>query len=431
MSTRINGLEHEPFGTEGTASVFIETPPMREALAMMHEVYRDAKGLGMLSGLAGSGRRTVLEQFTSRLQREDISAVVVDGNGMDRVTLLRTVLSRIGYQLDSVAPDDMSGMLRVFLVHQCHAEQPAFLSFLNVGGMRPSALEEICRIAEITAGTAHAARIVLACDDRLARIVEAPAMGAVRDRITARCRLRPLDLIETDDYIVRHLRAAGARSHSEFLTDGAIAVIWRASGGLPGDIEAMTLQVLRELDLPADTQAVQELLGVEPDLVADDLVERDTGEEEAPRHTRLVVSLGGRVMDDRHWPSGRVLIGRDSHNDLSMPSRYVSRHHALLVLENDQAWVADLKSVNGTYVNSRRVSHTLLTHGDVVSIGNHRVKYLNPAASHADAQERPVMTETTVMRSLRDVRHLFAVADASEETVIQRVHTGTDARAGD
>ncbi|WP_405244012.1 FHA domain-containing protein [Lentisalinibacter salinarum] len=414
---------------DGTTPVYIETPPMRDALAMMHEVYRDPKGLGTLRGLTGSGRRTVLEQFASRLRREDVSAVVVDGNGMDRLALLRTVLSEIGYELDTVAPDDLSSMLRVFLIHQCHAGQPVFLGFVNVSGMHPSALEEICRLVQITAANEAAARLVLSCDDRLEQIIQAPAMVPVRERITAGCRLRPLDLIETDDYIVRHLRAAGAGSHTEYLTDGAIALLWRASGGLPGEIESLTRDVLLGGRLPADTEEVRAALGIDerPAEPAAPARPADATRPEPP--TRLVVSRDGKIVNDRHWPAGRVLIGRDAYNDVTLTSRYVSRHHALIVVEDGRAWIADLKSMNGTYVNSRRVSQKALQHDDVISIGNHRVKYLNPAARHGDVTEEPGLADTAIMRSLQEVRHLFAVDEAGDDTVLQ--HAGEPGAAGD
>jgi pSer/pThr/pTyr-binding forkhead associated (FHA) protein len=430
MISRIPGLEREPFGTDGTSPVYIETSPVRDAIAMMHEVYRDPKGLGTLVGLAGSGRRTVLEQFASRLRREDVSAVVVDGNGMDRLALLRTVLSEIGYELDAVAPDDLSSMLRVFLIHQCHAGQPAFLAFVNVSAMHPSALEEICRLAGITAAGGAAARLILSCDERLERIIGAPAMAPVRERITARCHLRALDLIEADDYVVRHLRAAGAGSHTDYLTDGAIALLWRASGGLPGEIEAMTLEVLSRAGLPADTDEVREILGLdEPAEPSAPRAVEPGATEDAEPPTRLVVSRDGEVVSDRSWAAGRVLIGRDPHNDVTLPSRYVSRHHALIVVQDAHAWVADLKSMNGTYVNSRRVAQQALRHEDVISIGNHRVKYLNPAARPAAAGEEPGLADTAIMRSLQEVRHLFAVEPSGDDTVMQDA-TGTD-EAGD
>ncbi len=429
MSTSIPGLAHDPFDRDGTPAVFIETPPVRDALATMREVYRDPQGLGILTGPAGSGRRTILEQFASSLERDDIAAVVVDGNGMDRVALLRTVLSGIGYELTDVAPDDLGRMLRVFLLHQCHGGQPALLAFLNAADMHPTGLQEVCDLAAITAGDEHAARIVLAGDERLERIVAAPAMGPVRERLSMRYRIRPLDLMETDEYIVRHLRAAGAPSHSHFLTDGAIALIWRASDGRPGRIGELTRRALQSVDLPADTQAVRTLID------AGKAASRSTATGPvAPRPvrapkttgTRIVVTREGQIVHDLQLRAGRFLVGRDPRNDVTLPSRYVSRHHALLILREDRAWIADLKSVNGTLVNSRRIGQAVLRHDDVVSIGSYRLKYLNPVARYADEPEQPDLADTAVMRSLQDAHRLFPVRTDGDDTVVQSGHTGTD-----
>ncbi|MEJ2604180.1 MAG: FHA domain-containing protein [Gammaproteobacteria bacterium] len=431
MSIRIPGLQREPFGSDGTPAVFIETPSVHEALATLDKVYRDPQGLGTLIGPAGSGRRTILEQFSSRLESEDICAVVVDGNGMDRVALLRTVLSRIGYELADVGPDDLSRMLQVFLLHQCHNGQPALLAFLNAGDMHPTVLQEICNLAAITAGDEYAARIVLAGDERLERIVGAPAMGPVRERLSMRCRVRPLDLMETDDYIVRHLGAAGAISHTHLLTDEAIALIWRASDGRPGRIGELTRRVLRTADLPADAQAVRSLLGSDPAEHPVAAANNPPGEPRPvnappPAGTRIVVTLDGRVVHDLDLVPGRYLLGRDLHNDVTLPSRYVSRHHALLILREDRAWIADLKSANGTFVNSRRVGQSVLRHEDVVSIGNHRLKYLNPVARRAHEPAGSDPGDTAIMRSLREAHRLFPVRGGGEDTVVQTEPTGTD-----
>jgi hypothetical protein len=350
---------------------------------------------------------------------------------MDRVALLRTVLSGIGYELTDVGPDDLSRMLHVFLLHQCHGGQPALLAFMNAGDMHPTALQEICNLAAITAGDEYAARIILAGDERLERIIAAPAMGPVRERLSMRYRIRPLDLMETDDYIIRHLRAAGASSHTHLLTDGAIALIWRASDGRPGRIGELTRRALQTADLPVDTQAVGSLLGGDAEALTAHVAPSLRGEprpvtEPSPAGTRVVVTLDGRVVHDLDLAPGRFLLGRDPHNDVTLPSRYVSRHHALLILREDRAWIADLKSANGTFVNSRRVGQSVLRHEDVVSIGNHRLKYLNPLARHTDEPAPSDPGDTAVMRSLREAHRLFPVKAGGEDTVVQTGHTGTD-----
>ncbi len=100
----------------------------------------------------------------------------------------------------------------------------------------------------------------------------------------------------------------------------------------------------------------------------------------------------------------RLLIGRGEHCDIPILSRFVSRQHALLLRNASGDWIIDLKSTNGTSVNSVLVKQRLLAHGDIIGIGNHRLQYHHPTASPISPVAEPrdeQLGETTVMRSLQ------------------------------
>ena len=64
-----------------------------------------------------------------------------------------------------------------------------------------------------------------------------------------------------------------------------------------------------------------------------------------------------------------TVIGRESHCNLVLPSATVSRRHARIVHDAQGFFVQDLGSLNGTFVNSARVSNTLrLRGGDHIQI---------------------------------------------------------------
>lgn len=120
----------------------------------------------------------------------------------------------------------------------------------------------------------------------------------------------------------------------------------------------------------------------------------------------VILSLNGDVVRQVAFDRPRMLIGRSEYCDIHIPSRFVSRQHALLVRNADGDWLIDLKSTNGTGVNSQLVEHRQLGDGDIISIGNHRLKYCNPAAAGI-APRRPArdrLDETVVMRSLQALR---------------------------
>jgi hypothetical protein len=50
----------------------------------------------------------------------------------------------------------------------------------------------------------------------------------------------------------------------------------------------------------------------------------------------------------------------------------------------------------------------MMKNDDVVQIGNHRVKFIDPAATERISMDDPGFSETLVMKSLEDVRRLLA-----------------------
>jgi len=69
-------------------------------------------------------------------------------------------------------------------------------------------------------------------------------------------------------------------------------------------------------------------------------------------------------------PGSEVVIGRDANAAVRVADANVSRRHAALRGESGAAYLSDLGSRNGTYVNGRPVKAAALARGDVVRIGD-------------------------------------------------------------
>jgi pSer/pThr/pTyr-binding forkhead associated (FHA) protein len=92
----------------------------------------------------------------------------------------------------------------------------------------------------------------------------------------------------------------------------------------------------------------------------------------------LVVRSGGGRQGEHFVPQGeRTTIGRSPDCDVFLDDVTVSRNHAVLV-ERDGAYsIEDQGSLNGTYVNRRRVESSELEDGDELQIGKYRLTFLN------------------------------------------------------
>src|SRR5262249_19871075 len=64
-----------------------------------------------------------------------------------------------------------------------------------------------------------------------------------------------------------------------------------------------------------------------------------------------------------------AMVGRDPQAAVSVPVEGVSRQHAKITWDGKNYWLEDLKSTNGTFLNSQTVSRERLRHLDVITLG--------------------------------------------------------------
>lgn len=92
--------------------------------------------------------------------------------------------------------------------------------------------------------------------------------------------------------------------------------------------------------------------------------------------TALLISARGAVSGSRYLlDEDKVTVGRDPSNDIMLDDGTVSREHAMFIRENGRYRIEDVGSLNGTYVNRRRVDSVELHSGDELMIGKFRLVF--------------------------------------------------------
>jgi hypothetical protein len=91
----------------------------------------------------------------------------------------------------------------------------------------------------------------------------------------------------------------------------------------------------------------------------------------------LVVRSGGGRSGETFHPQGEsTTIGRSPDNGVFLDDVTVSRKHATLVERDGAFYIEDGGSLNGTFVNRKRVDSARLEDGDEVQIGKYRLTFL-------------------------------------------------------
>jgi hypothetical protein len=91
----------------------------------------------------------------------------------------------------------------------------------------------------------------------------------------------------------------------------------------------------------------------------------------------LVVRSGGGRAGETFYPEGQTTIGRSPDCGIFLDDVTVSRKHAILVERDGAFFIEDQGSLNGTFVNRKRVESGELEDGDELQIGKYRLTFFD------------------------------------------------------
>ena len=376
-------LQEQPFRLTPDPDFIYWSKQHARAKAYMESTIWLADGFVVITGEIGSGKTTLLQSFLSELE-DDVVYAVVSQTQLTPTQFLQAVLTEFGFKPFNKRKVELLDMLNMFLIEQYSNGKKVVLIVDEAQNLTHKVLEEIRLISGIETHKEKVLRIILAGQPELRDSLESPGLKQLVQRVRLRFHLGPLDRREMHEYVDHRLRVAG--TETRLFEEDAFETIHRYTGGVPRLINTLCDTALlcafadekTTVGLDDVMAAITELNWKEHESntgIYEKLQQIQQREVNSSDVTRIEVRADGEIVQELTLPLGRVIVGRSSDNEIFIKSKFVSRHHAQLVSDENGCVIEDLNSTNGVFLGEKQVKKYRLRDGDVVSLGVHELVY--------------------------------------------------------
>jgi general secretion pathway protein A len=238
MYERFYNLRERPFSLSPDPDYLYPSRVHTEALNYIRYGIEGHAGFVVITGEIGSGKTTLLQTAMRSLDTRTSVARLVN-TMLDARELIEAVMLDFG--LDPQSSQSKPHLLRDlcrFLVDQRNAGRLPLLIIDEAQNLSPAALEEVRMLSNLETEKSKLIQIVLVGQPNLHDVLSRPEFEQLRQRVTVRYHLRPLDPGETAAYINHRLKKA-AIGAPLVLSSDVTDLIGRASQGLPRKINVI------------------------------------------------------------------------------------------------------------------------------------------------------------------------------------------------
>ena len=235
MYKKFFGLTRSPFDISPDPYFLFPTPRHNEALAsIVHGVLR-RKGFMVLSGEVGTGKTLMVRCLMELLRTRGVASANVFNPRLRPNEFLHYVIGDLG--MNPAGTENKGALLLQlynYLIARQQKNQTAVLIVDEAQNMDVELLEEIRLLTNLETAQQKLIQIVLVGQPELDQKMDSPQLRQLKQRITLRCTLQPLEEVETRAYIWQRMKRAGATFETVLIFPPApVASIYSYSQGIP------------------------------------------------------------------------------------------------------------------------------------------------------------------------------------------------------
>ncbi|MCM8781075.1 MAG: AAA family ATPase, partial [Candidatus Omnitrophica bacterium] len=230
MYCKFYGFKERPFNVTADPTFFFLSQKHKEALSHLLYGVTQRKGIIVITGEIGTGKTTLCRFFLNQLGDKVKTAFILNPY-LSETQLLEAIINDLGIKVKASSKFLLIWELNKYLIREAERGNNVVLIIDEAQNLKATALEQIRLLSNLETEKDKLIQIVLVGQPELNHKINLYELRQLRQRITVRYHILPLEKDEIKDYIYHRLTVAG--SNNIQFSEEALKVISDFSGGIP------------------------------------------------------------------------------------------------------------------------------------------------------------------------------------------------------
>jgi general secretion pathway protein A len=231
------GLTEPPFDITPNPRFLFFSGKHREAFNHLLYGIRERKGFVQLTGEVGAGKTTLCRAMLEALDGTFSTALILNPV-MSADELMKAIAAEFGMVVHGLDRLETLAAINEFLLKQVEQNKDSVLIIDEAQDLTDELLEQVRLLSNLETDDRKLLQIVLMGQPELRDRLNNPRLRQLRQRITVRYHLAPLNRFEASHYIQHRLEISGAKG-APYFTRPALWRVHSYSGGIPRLVNAV------------------------------------------------------------------------------------------------------------------------------------------------------------------------------------------------
>ena len=383
------GLEQQPFQLTPDADFLYLSKAHNRAKSYMEYTVWNRDGFVVITGEIGSGKTTLIQQLLRSVD-ENVLIARIYQTQLNEIEFFQAILHELGLDPFKAGKVELISMLNNFLLEQYAEGRQVILIVDEAQNLSKRVLEELRMLTGMETDEDRILNLILVGQPELKNLLDAPGMEQLSQRIRFRFHLAALQQDDIHNYIDHRLAVGGLAKNKDgsipkIIKDECIRSIYRYTGGIPRLINSLcdtalicafvegkktvTVKIIEEAINELQWVPYNERVGIKA------LKNKPTSAVEFDSPAKLIDLMHEDDVREYSLGDDTTTLGRIATNNIRLLDEMVSGHHAKIICFQNNYFIEDIASTNGSFVNGKRVRKCVLKDGDKISFGPYKLMF--------------------------------------------------------